>query len=383
MKKVLLVATTPSMIGQFNMGNIEILKELGYEIHVACNFEDTSVWDPLHTKEFRSKLKKMNVICHQVFIERSPYNIKKNYCAFKQVLMLARKENYVFLHCHTPVAGIIGRVVGKMTKTKVIYTAHGFHFFSGAPLKNWIIFFPIERWLSKYTDILITINTEDYNRANKNFFAKSVKYIPGVGIETDKFATCDINIFEKRKSLKLPAEAQVLLSVGELHKRKNQIVVIEALIKLRRKDIFYLIVGNGKLKAKYEKIIKKNHMEDNIILLGFREDILELCHISNIFIHPSIREGLGIAPLEAMASGLPLITSNINGIKDYAKDRKTGLCVNPKSEKEMETAIRTMLANKKFMKKCSEYNKKASSFFDVKNTNKIMKMIYNDMERKN
>ena len=168
----------------------------------------------------------------------------------------------------------------------------------------------------------------------------------------------------------------LILSVGELQERKNHIVVINALCELKNPNIVYLIAGVGELHDKYQEIIDKHGMSDNIKLLGYRTDISDLCEIVDCFVHPSIREGLGIAPLEAMACGLPLISADINGIKDYTKDGETGCCVNPRSVDEMKKAIMKMFEDKDFRDKCGKNNVQAVKDFDIKNTDRIMRQLY-------
>lgn len=382
MKKVLITATVPSMIGQFNMSNIDILQNLGYQVCVACNFYDRSVWSEERIKQFVRDIKKKNIKYFQIDFSRSPIALLKNIKAYIQLSKIVHKEKIDLIHCHTPVAGVISRIVAHRKKVKVIYTAHGFHFFTGAPKMNWIIFYPIEKFFSRWTDVLITINKEDFNRAKKKFHAKKVVYIPGVGVDTEKFRICNSDKAEKRKELNIPMNAFVLLSVGELQDRKNQRVVIEAVHKLERKDIYYLIVGQGELENEYRDMIIKYGLQDNVFLLGFRMDIAELCKAADCFVHPSIREGLGLAPIEAMASGLPLISSYVNGIRDYTKDGISGCCIKePKSIDSMADAIHKMYADKEYRDRCGANNSITAKKFDIKNTEAIMQKFYEKIGR--
>ena len=299
--------------------------------------------------------------------------------SYKQLDYLMKKRKYDFIHCHTPIAGAIARLVAHKNNIKVIYTAHGFHFFKGAPIQNWVLYYPIEKFLAKYTDILITINKEDYCRA-KTFKAKKVEYIPGVGVDIEKFKNCKVDVDKKKEELGIPKDAKILLSVGELSKRKNHEVVIKALSLIKNKNLVYIIAGSGGLKEQYIKLSKKLELDHQIILLGNRTDIPELCKISDIFIHPSIREGLGIAPLEAMASGLPLISSNVNGIKDYAKNGITGYCIKPNDVHGLASAIIKLITSPELSEKYSHNNSKECVKFGINNTSNIMKYIYNNLK---
>lgn len=380
-KKVLMLASVASMIDQFNMSNIDILLKIGYDVDVACNFGYGSTCSDEKIVELKAKLKEKGIRCFQIDFTRSVMNLFQDGKAYKQVRKLVENNKYDLIHCHSPIGGVIGRIVAHKTNTKVIYTAHGFHFYEGGPKKNWFIYYPIEKALSKWTDVLITINKEDYNRAKKKFFAKETRYIPGVGVDVEKFEMGLKNKQQnkkiKRAELGVSDNDFVLLSVGELQDRKNQRVVIEALHMLNNPNIYYWAVGKGELFPEYLEMIKKYGLEKNVFLLGFRTDIMELCNAADCFVHPSVREGLGIAPLEAMAGGLPLISSYVNGIKDYTENEVSGCCIiDPLSVTEMKKAIEKMYQDVEFRNRCGINNLETVKKFDIKNTNNIMQNIY-------
>lgn len=380
-KKVLMLASVASMIDQFNMSNIDILLKIGYDVDVACNFGYGSTCSDEKIVELKAKLKEKGIRCFQIDFTRSVMNLFQDGKAYKQVRKLVENNKYDLIHCHSPIGGVIGRIVAHETNTKVIYTAHGFHFYEGGPKKNWFIYYPIEKALSKWTDVLITINKEDYNRAKKKFFAKETRYIPGVGVDVEKFEmglkNKQQNKKMKRAELGVSDNDFVLLSVGELQDRKNQRVVIEALHMLNNPNIYYWAVGKGELFPEYLEMIKKYGLEKNVFLLGFRTDIMELCNAADCFVHPSVREGLGIAPLEAMAGGLPLISSYVNGIKDYTENEVSGCCIiDPLSVTEMKKAIEKMYQDVEFRNRCGINNLETVKKFDIKNTNNIMQNIY-------
>ncbi len=381
MKRVLMLATTAAMIEQFNKDNILILTDMGYEVHMAGNFD---VGNPISNERldaFKVWLEKHGGKWFNIPATRNPFDIKNNRAALKQVISLIHEYNYDFIHCHTPIGSIIGRMAAKKTKTKIIYTAHGFHFFKGAPLKNWLLYYPAEWLFSWQTDMIITINHEDYRRAKRHFHAKEVRFIPGVGLDVNKFNTYKVDRQAERKKLGIPDDAFVLLSVGELMSRKNQIIVIEALHKLNNPDIYYLAVGQGELQSLYENKIAEYELGNNVKLLGFRDDVIKLCKLADCFIHPSIREGLGIAPLEAMASGLPLISSDINGMKDYTKDGKSGCCISPTSVDDAANAINKIFTNPDFAKACGTYNTKEAMKYDISRSHREMKKIYQEFAK--
>ena len=380
-KKALMLASVASMIDQFNIPNIEILQSLGYEVDVVANFEEPGTITIERANDLKKKLAGMNANVTHVAIPRT-LNPKAIFTAYRSVKRIINKGNYDLIHCHSPIGGAICRLAAIKARrkgTKVIYTAHGFHFYDGAPKKNWIVYYPVERVLSWVTDVLITINNEDFNRSKKEFHVKNVVKVPGVGVNTQKFRECDVNTREKRKLLGIPNDSFVLLSVGELQDRKNHRIVIEALHKINNSNIVYLVVGKGELENEYKKIIKDYHLEKNIMLLGFRSDIDELCKISDCFVHPSIREGLGIAPLEGMAAGLPLISAYINGIKDYTKDGISGCCIDPCSVTDTVNAIEKMYGDSSFRNQCGKNNIDKAKEYDQNRTNEVMLNLYRNV----
>lgn len=309
-RKALLVSTVSGFIPQFEMNNVRILQEMGYEVHYASNYHT-----PSYGKDNR-RLDGTGIIRHQIDFVRSPYK-PANLKVYRQLKALMKRECFQLVHCHTPMGAVMARLAGKATKTKpIIYTAHGFHFFKGAPLRNWLFYYPVERWLSRYTTQLICINQEDFERAQK-FHAPYVDYIPGAGINLTKIQqTADINRKQKRDSMGLPADKKILLSVGELIPRKNHETAIRAFAKWRDSSWLYLICGQGELDEYLKKLVEELNLEQQVLFLGYRKDVLEICRISDCFLFPSFQEGLPMAMLEAMACGLPVICSDVRGNRD-------------------------------------------------------------------
>lgn len=327
-EKVLILASVASMIDQFNMSNIDILLSLGYEVHVACNFEQGNTCTKEKINQLKNKLEELNVKYYQIDFTRSVYNILQDIKAYKQVKKIMIENKYKFIHCHSPIGGVIGRLICKKTKTKCIYTAHGFHFYKGAPIQNWIIFYPIEKWLSRYTDILITINKEDYNRAKNKFKMRTIEYIPGVGVDPEKFLLQNFDKQKYREKLGYSNNDFVILSVGELNKNKNHEIVLKAIAQLKNSNIKYMIAGKGELKEKLLDIAESLGIRNQLQLLGFRKDIPELLKSSNLFIFPSKREGLPVSVMEAIISDTLCAVSNIRGNIDLIDNEKNGFVFN-------------------------------------------------------
>lgn len=369
---MLMVATVPSMIGQFNMNNIRILQEMGYIVDVAGNFTDTSVWPAERVHKFEKQLKDMGIEAIQLDFSRNPLKIGRHIASYREIIKLLKERNYTFIHTHTPVASAIVRQAAQKTGTRVIYTAHGFHFYDGAPLKNWFVFYPIEKHFSRYTDVLITINKEDYARARKKFCAKKVVYIPGVGVDIEKFASRQSGREKIRRELDLRDDRLLLLSVGELNENKNHISVIKALVGLE--NITYVIVGKGEKKEELKQMATNSSVD--LRLLGFRTDVTDIYNAADVYILPSIREGLNVSLMEAMASSLPCLCGNIRGNIDLVDD-SGGYLFNPSSVEEIKKAILKMinLTDEKRQKQ-GLHNLKKIRDFDISTVGTLISEIY-------
>ncbi len=359
-----MVATVPSMIGQFNMNNIQILQELDYIVDVAADFSDTSIWPAERVQIFKDQIEKMGIECIQLNFSRSPFKLKRHFDSYKETMKLLRKRNYHFIHTHTPIASAVVRLAAHKTKTKVIYTAHGFHFYSGAPLKNWLIFYPIEKYLSMFTDILITINKEDYLRAKEKFHAKKVVYIPGVGVDIERFKPVKNCRKKIREELGLRDDQIMLLSVGELNENKNHEAVIKAIKGMK---ITYVIVGKGDLKERLYSVANEYNVD--LRLMGFRNDVADFYDAADVYVLPSIREDLNVSLMEAMASRLPVACGNIRGNTDLIDD-----CLfSPLNIEEIKEAIKKAIDSRE---KLGERNLKTIQSFNLQTVEKSVYEIY-------
>ena len=348
-RKVLLVATVVKIhVNVFHIPCLKMFQEQGWETWV-CSRNDYD-----NPKEC------VIPYCdHYVDIpfERNPLK-PGNVKAYKILREIIEKEQFDLIYCHTPVGAMLARLVGISARkrgTKVIYMAHGFHFYNGAPLLNWMIYYPAEKFLSRFTDGLITINQEDYRRAQK-FHAGKTILIPGVGIDLDKFQKKEPTRQEIRNKLGIPDGKIILMSVGELTKRKNHMVVIDALARLKEYDILYVICGDGPLKAQLRAKAEELGVRDRLKLLGFRKDIAELHKAADIFVFPSLQEGLPVAVMEAMASGLPIVASKIRGNEDLINNNQGGYLVKPKDSEQIAKAIERMIKNPKMCEKMEKRN---------------------------
>ena len=375
-----MLASVASMIDQFNMPNIALLQKLGYEVDVACNFIEGNTCSDERVAELKQKLQDMHVRCYQIDFARNIKHMGQNMRALRQVEGLMKQNGYAFCHCHSPIGGVVARIAGHRTKTKVIYTAHGFHFYQGAPVMNWLVYYPVEKMLSRWTDVLITINHEDYKLAKKKFKMKKLTYVPGIGIDTQREGLSQKEKEEKRKELGIPQDAFLITNAAEFTPNKNQKTVIEAIEQLHNPNIYFVMCGIGEKKAELEQYVKEHGLEEHIRFVGFRNDLHEILQTSDCFVLSSFREGLSVALMEAMAEGLPVVCGRIRGNVDLIKDGKGGILVSPGEEKDYEEAFRKLyeMKQKAFQKfeNIGLNNRNKVGAFSKETVDQIMKKVY-------
>lgn len=319
MKHALIVASVASHIKQFCMNDAHILQEMGYKVDVAANFLNGNAIDSETIAAFKESLTAEGIDYYQINFTRDIKNLGEMRRSYKELASLLAGHSYDLIHCHTPIGGFLTRLCAKKYRkngTKVLYTAHGFHFFKGAPTKNWLLFYPAEKLCANWTDVLITINQEDYALAKSKFHPGKVEYIPGVGIDLEKFHPGKFSqetIQTTRKQLGLADGQKMLLSVGELTPRKNHELVIRALGSMQDPNLQYFICGCGELQDYLTSLIESLGLNGNVHLLGYRTDVDLLYACADLFVFPSKQEGLPVALMEAIASGTPSIASNIRG----------------------------------------------------------------------
>lgn len=379
-KKALLVTTVSGFVPQFEMGNVAILKELGYEVHYASNFNNPSYGTD------NKRLEGTGIICHQVDFERSPFN-KKNLQAYKQLVKIMKDENIDLVHCHTPMGAVLARLAAKKCGIKdVLYTAHGFHFFKGASIKNWLIYYPVERFLSRYTGTQICINMEDFNNAKK-FKATNVEYIAGVGIDTkgikEKSDIEDKQKDELKKELNLKDTDRILITAGEMIERKNQKFLLEVVKKIKEKEtsVKLIVCGHGRLEHFLKSKVKELGVENNVIFTGYRTDIYKILGLAEIFLFSSLQEGLPVAVMEAMAVGLPVVCSNVRGNADLIDNEKGGYVLDSFEVNVWVDLIYSLLMDKNRLKSFGEYNMNRIKEYDRSNVEKEMRRIYGRYNR--
>lgn len=382
-KKVLMLAAKANMIQQFNHRNIKILQELGYEVHVATNMVDFGSMSAEENERFKLWMIQNDVIAHQVDFERRMGTVKGNIRSIKQLRQVFNENDFSFIHVHSPLGSILGRFIAKQYNVPTIYTAHGFHFFKGGPKTGWLIFYPLEWLFSFFTDTLITINDEDYALAKKHMHAKKIIEINGVGVDVEK--AWNVSNIEKidartriRKELNIPEDAFIISSIGELSDRKNHKIVLEALQMMNpeeRKNIYYVIAGTGSNGEALQKKAENFDYDSNFRLLGYRNDIHNINYASDISIFPSLREGLGLAGLDAVVDGLYVIGTNKGGVSDYILENINGNLFDPSDKLKLSKLIQNSLQDNKNSPKIDFLEK-----FDIKRIDEIMKKVYQELK---
>ena len=335
MKRVLFVATVDQHIRHFHVPYLRWFQEKGFKVSVASNGNENVPYVDIK---------------HDVTFERSPWSFN-NIIAFFEIRKIIKKNKYNLIHTHTPVASILVRVanVSLGKPAKVLYTAHGFHFYKGAKVLNWLLYYPIEKLLSNFTDSLITINQEDYDIANKKRFGcKNIHLVNGVGVNLEQFKM-PTQIEKNKLRLKYGLERDdfVLIYVGELSKRKNQELLLNVVhdLSLKIKELKLLLVGKGDEESNLRALCSSLGLDNVVKFLGYRRDIPNLMKISDLSVSTALQEGLPVNVMESLSVGLPCIVSNCRGNRDIIKDNLNGFVIEKYDSQEFVEKIHQLYSN--------------------------------------
>ena len=369
-KRVLFVATVvKTHIMTFHIPYLKMFQEMGYETAVAARNDYENPDDCLIP------------YCNQFFdipFQREPFH-RDNFQCYKKLKTIIDEGEFSIVHCHTPVGGVLGRLAARKARkegARVMYTAHGFHFYRGAPLKNWILYYPIEKICSYFADAIITINEEDFHFAKRNFTSTSVFNLPGVGINVARFSQEHRRNTVSQDLCGVRGDEKWILSVGELNDNKNQKTIIRALALPGLEKVHYLIAGTGIRRAQLEAYAAELKVNDRVHFLGFRNDIPELLHTADVFVFPSQREGLPVALMEAMAAGVPVVASRIRGNVDLIINGVDGFLCDPSDEKCFADRIGTLLSNDILAKRFSKRGHEKIKEYDIENVLYAARKIY-------
>lgn len=374
--KILFILNIANRVNSFSYTSMLAAREMGVEFHIAGN------WGYASDMERVADEQKYGIRIHQIDFIRAPYDIR-NRKAMGQLLELMKRENFDLIHCNTPIGGVLGRLAGrKCGVKKIIYQAHGFHFYKGAPLLNWLVYYPIERWLARYTDALITINREDYALAQKKMRLRNdgkVYYVPGVGIDTAEYQLNEDVRSRKRQELKLSEADVMLLSAGDLNENKNNRVILSAMAKLKDPHVHYYLCGKGELEAELRQLAESQGIGPQVHFLGYRQDMKELLQAADMFVMPSYREGLSRAISEAMASGLPCVVSKIRGNVDLIRQDEGGCLCEPDDVQGFADAIAVLSADPEKRMQMGKFNVSRIKDFEIPVVVKAVSDIYSEV----
>lgn len=369
MKKVLYVTTVSRTINAFLIPHINMLLDNGYEVHCACSID----------KPVDKELQRRGVKIFEVPFSRNPLGIG-NIKAFIKLEELQRINDYDIVHVHTPIAAIYGRLLKlNFPSLRIIYTAHGYHFLKGGSKLRWILYYPIEKIMAKFTDVTININKEDYEITKEKLKHKKCYLLNGVGLDLDKYKKLSSKeIQEKRKEFGIKDKDFVVLMIAEINKNKNHIQLINAMdiLKYKYPNIKVLCIGDGTLKESLEKQIILRNLQNNIFILGYRLDVNKLINISDIGILLSRREGLPRNIMEFMACGRKVIATDIRGCRDLICDETIGTLVNVDDYESTAKAIeKYYILNDKSFEVSEEIRK-----YDIDSINSELLKIYEDVQ---
>lgn len=357
MKRILYVTTVSLTLNTFLIPHIRHLINHGFQVDIASNIDV-----PLD-KTFEE----MGVTHHRISFSRNPI-YPNNLKAYKEIKSLQRENSYDIVHVHTPVAAFVTRAALRSEKIKIIYTAHGFHFYKGAPMLNWMLYYPLEKIAAKWTDTLVTINDEDKERA-KGFHLRNggqVYKMPGVGIKEESYEIENFNRNRYRKSLGLKKDDFAILVLAELNKNKNHMQIIKAIDELKEKcpRIKLICAGKGPKEKELKRVVKYMKLEKNVKFIGFRRDITQLLYCSDCVGLFSHREGLGKCLLEGMIAGKPIIATNTRGPKELIEDGANGFLVEVDDYKHLAEYLEKIYGDQEMQNRFGEKSKeKVKEFY--------------------
>ena len=373
MTRKILITSTDLMMVQFLMPHVINLSKNGYVVEVACSEVGGRMG------EVRNGLAGYAAV-HAVRLQRSPLSLgnARGYVDLKKVI---DGGHYDIIWTNEPVMGVMTRLAARRSRrwnaTKVLYMAHGFHFYRGAPKVNWMLYYPIERIMSREADVICTINNED-NVRSRSFPVDRTVMIHGIGINVDRLSSSDSSC-DIRQELGLAEDTFIVLSVGELNPNKNQKAIIRALSLLDDPGIHYVLCGRGNQVDRLEALATSLGMQSKVHCVGYRRDVANILRQSDVLALPSYREGLPLAALEAMYVGLPLVTSNIRGPVDFMENGVTGYCCNPDDVEGFAESIRTLRQNDKLRQAMGLYNQKAVKPYCLESVKREVLLLINSM----
>lgn len=371
-KKVLFVATVlQGHVLLFHLPCMRWFQQQGYEVHLCCrNDTDKEVTEVPYCDQY-----------YDLPFERSPFRAG-NVQVYRQLKQIIQENDYALIHCHTPMGSFLGRLAARKARkngTRVVYSAHGFHFFKGAPIKNWLLYYPAEWLTAHWTDLLITTNEEDAIRARNLPVKKTVK-VNGVGVDLTRFDP-PVDRRVARDLLGLAQDAQVLMTVGEHSIRKNHSTLLKAAAGLP--GVHVVLCGWGEGRQELENLTDELGMRERVHFLGFRDDLPQVYPAADVFVFPSLQEGLPVALMEAMACGLPAVVSNVRGCVDLISQEEGGFLRDPGDVEGFAKDIRTLLDDPSLCQRMGQVNRETMQGFSLPDVMEKMAALYQEQLKEN
>lgn len=352
----------------FHLPSFHLLQGMGCEVHVFAAPDDG-----------KASVERMGVICHDIAIRRSPYSFA-NVVALYQLLRALRRERFALVHVHTPTASVLGRIAAWLTGVpNVLYTAHGFHFYQGAPWRNWLLYYPLERLLSRITDVLITINEEDYTRARRFPVRRQVIRINGVGVPETWFAIPERSpeCAALRAQLGIPQDELLLLCLAELNKNKNQQQLLEAIHLVQDEiPLHCLLVGSGPERERLQRLAERLGIADRVHLLGYRRDVATLMAASDLCVLVSKREGLPRAIMEAMAAAKPVVATDVRGSRELVRDGVNGYLVPVGDHQALAAALTTLSRDESLRRRMGQRSRQLAAPYRLRSCLAQLEPVY-------
>ncbi|WP_041458988.1 glycosyltransferase family 4 protein [Ammonifex degensii] len=367
--KVLFLATVYTHLAAFHLPFMRLLQEKGCEVHAAAS--------PAEGR--KEEVEAFGVRCWDIPFARSPYSLR-NLKAFRELKQLLEAHRFALVHVHTPVAAFLGRYLARVTgQGPVLYTAHGFHFYKGAPLRNWLIYYPAERLAARWTDGLIVMNQEDFDNACRLGFkpGKNLFYVPGVGVELDRSGPSGPPEKSIRAELGLAPEEVVVTCVAEMSRDKNHGLLLAAWKELasRRSGCHLILVGTGVLLSRWQEKVRAERVP-RVHFLGYRRDVPQILRESDLAVLTSRREGLSRFIMEAMAAGLPVVATDVRGCRDLVEHGKTGFLVKLGDVEGLAGTLERLIQDRELRETLGRAGREKIRAFSLDRVLKEMEAIY-------
>lgn len=367
--KVIFIANGDNHLINFHLPFMRFLQNRGYEVFAAAVF----------TERGKRKFQALGVSCCHIPFSRSPFS-PGNITAYCRLKELFETIHFDLIHLHTPIPAFLGRCLSRTTgQGAVLYTAHGFHFYKGAPWHHWMLYYHAEKTAERWTDGLVVINDEDYRYARRMGFVpgKNLYLVPGVGVDLNEYRE-DRFPNKVRQELGIPEGKLLVTCVAEFSKNKNHRLLLQAWRGLEqnlRDDVYLLLVGEGATEGPCKEMVKKNNLR-HVIFLGFREDVPHILNESDIVVLTSKREGLPKCIMEAMACGKPVIATAVRGSRDLVQQGKTGYLVSPHGAGELVHALERLIRDRDSREQMGKAGLAAVVSYSLESVLKEMASIY-------